>query len=123
MNLSVIFVSIIYLVLVLVGQVLFKKGAQNIAADPSTGLLQGIVTNWNIIIAVITYMLAMTVWVWLLKHIDLSRLFPIMSALLMLSVPLVSAYFLNESLSIRYWLAVACIFAGIALMTTELKTI
>lgn len=80
-------------------------------------------SNWQLWVAVITYLFAMIAWVWLLKHIDLSRIFPIMSALLLLTIPLISAYFLQESLSLRYWLGIVCMVIGIMLIATEIKTI
>ena len=111
-----------YLVLVLVGQIYFKKSAESLITDSATGFAQSLFLNWQLWVAGVTYFTAMLTWVWLLKHVDLSRIFPIMSALLLLTIPLVSAYFLQESLSMRYWLGVIFMLIGILLIATEIKS-
>lgn len=123
MGSNLLIVSGIYLVLVLVGQVFFKKAAASLDPSSISSFLKSMLLNFNMVIAVIAYFAAMFTWVWLLKHVDLSRIFPIMAALLLLTVPLVSSYFLEETLSLRYWLGVICMLAGIALIATEIKTV
>ncbi|GEM_PF-6670385 len=123
MSLQLVSISGAYLVLVLIGQVYFKKSASTLSTESASSFGQSLFLNWQLWVAGIAYFAAMLTWVWLLKHIDLSRIFPIMSALLLLTIPLVSAYFLQESLSLRYWLGVLCMLAGIALIATEIKAV
>ena len=113
-------IGALYLVLVLIGQFYFKKAAGSLNTDSTMSFLQTLFGNWQIWLAVATYFTAMMSWVWLLKYIDLSRVFPIMSAVLLLVIPLMSSHLLSETLSIRYWLGVSCMLIGIALIATEI---
>lgn len=111
----------IYLALVLIGQLYFKKAARQLETESAQSFALSLFGNWQLWVAFFTYFAAMMTWVWLLKHVDLSRIFPIMSALLLLTVPVMSAFMLQESLSLRYWGGVACMLAGIALIATEIR--
>ena len=121
MNFPIIGIAALYLILVLVGQLYFKRAATAMQTDSLQSSVTSLFLNWQMWLAMIVYFAAMLSWVWLLKQIDLSRIFPIMSALLLLTVPLVSAHFLQESLSLRYWLGVTCMLCGILLIATEIK--
>lgn len=118
---SVFSVGALYLILVLVGQLYFKKSAQSVVGDSFSSIVKSALLNYQLWIALITYTIAMVSWIWLLRHIDLSRIFPIMSALLLLTVPLMSAYFLQETLTLRYWGGVLLIMVGIALIASEIR--
>lgn len=121
MSLPLIGVAGLYLALVLVAQLYFKRAANAIPNEGAQAAFLNLLTNGHMWIALIAYGIAMLSWIWLLKHVDLSRIFPIMSALLLLTIPLISAYFLQESLSARYWLGVIFMICGIALIATEIK--
>jgi drug/metabolite transporter (DMT)-like permease len=52
-------------------------------------------------------------WIWLLKHAELGKIYPIM-ALTFVLVPLGSHFFFGEAFSTRYFAGVALIMAGLA---------
>mgnify|MGYP001138516901 CR=1 FL=1 len=119
-TLPIFILSVSYLIFVLVGQVLYKKAAVTVSTESVSSFISSLAVNPPLWIATLFYILAMIVWVLLLKQLPLSRVFPAMSAVLLLSLPIVSYYFLGEPLTLRYWLGVALILAGIALIATEI---
>ena len=62
--------------------------------------------------AAVLYVIATLAWIWLLKTTPLSRAYPYM-ALSFILVPLMSAVFYRESLSLQYLLGIALVVAGI----------
>lgn len=112
--------SFTYLVFVLAGQLFYKKAAASVSTETLGKFLSSLAFNPQLWLATVLYVGAMVIWVLILKYLPLNRIFPIMTAMLMLSLPLLTYYFLNEPLSLRYWLGVMLILLGIALIATEL---
>lgn len=91
------------------GQLLFKASANAISASGLTspralGLLFA---------ALALYGSLTLAWVWLLRHAELGKIYPIM-ALSFVLVPLGSHLVFGEAFSSRYFAGVALIMAGLA---------
>lgn len=103
------------ILLMVLGQVLFKASAQ---ALQTTG-------NWlderfllRFLPSLAVYGLATLAWVWVLRYIDLSRAYPFM-ALAFVFVPLASVWLFNERLSWRYAVGVLLICLGVMIAGSD----
>ncbi len=95
------------------GQLLFKLAAGHLdfrhpLADPQGLAILGV--------ALAIYGLATLVWVAVLRHAPLSRIYPIM-ALSFVLTPLGGMLFLKEPISGTYWIGVALILAGLLVIS------
>jgi drug/metabolite transporter (DMT)-like permease len=95
------------------GQVLFKLASAHLdfrrpLADP-----QGLAI---LAVALALYGGATLVWVSVLKHAPLSRIYPIM-ALSFVLTPLGGAVFLKEPIATSYWAGVGLILAGLVVIS------
>ena len=97
------------------GQLLFKKAAEN--ADPSAGVL-GLVTNGWLLAALALYGVTTLGWVWVLRHAPLHLAYPFMG-LAFLIVPTLAWAFLGEPLHWRTLAGGALIMGGVALASTS----
>jgi len=95
-----------------VGQVLFKLSAGAMGDAAGFSALARLLTNGWIYVALAAYAVATVLWVWVLREVPLSRAYPLY-ALTFLLVPLLSGTLLAESVPLHYWVGVALIFAGI----------
>ncbi len=121
LSFQIITLAALYLVFALSGQLLYKKSAAKIITDYGvSGFLHSFFFNSQLWVATALYIGAMVLWVLLLKTVPLNRVFPVMSALMLISLPLLTYYFLDEPLSLRYWLGVILIFTGITLIATDM---
>ena len=120
MPLQLIGLSIVYVGLVIAGQVFYKKAASVIDTTSIRAFLGTLFSNGHLYVGTILYVAALIVWIWMLKQVALSRIFPIMSAILLITIPLASQHFLEEVLSLRYWGGVLLIMGGIALIASEM---
>lgn len=91
------------------GQVLFK-----LAATTARPGLIGLVTSPTLIGAVALYGVVTLGWVYALRHVELSRAYPLM-ALCYVIVPLATSRLFDEVISTRYWIGVAFIMVGIVI--------
>jgi len=94
------------------GQLLFKLAAghldfQRPLADPQGLALLGA--------AVAIYGLATLVWLMILRHAPLNRIYPLM-ALSFVMTPLGGMVFLKEPISSSYWAGVGLILAGLVVI-------
>lgn len=94
-----------------VGQILFKKAAAGFS-EPMT--LQSVVYNGWLIVAVALYGLTTLGWVWILRHAPLHLAYPFMG-LAFLIVPTLSWLLLGEPLSWRTFAGGALILIGVAI--------
>ena len=102
-------------VLICVGQVLFKYAAKT--ADPEAGVL-GLLWNKFLIVAGVIYVGATFLWVWQLKFVPLSRAYPLYAAAFVI-VPLLSWFFFREKLGLAYGLGAGLIVLGVVLCTRD----
>ena len=102
--------TVFCVVLISVGQMLFKKAASGIleASDAYQWLFNG----W-LIGALVLYGLTTLFWVWILRHAPLHLAYPFMG-LAFLFVPLLGAAYLDEPLSWKTLVGGSLILAGIA---------
>jgi drug/metabolite transporter (DMT)-like permease len=95
------------------GQLLFKLAAGHLdfrrpLADPQGLVILGV--------ALALYGGATLVWVSVLRHAPLSRIYPIM-ALSFVLTPLGGLFFLKETIAPGYWAGVALILAGLVVIS------
>lgn len=98
-------------VMISVGQILFKYSATQ--AEKSPGIVS-LIRNPFLIGAVAIYGLATLLWVWQLKYVPLNRAYPLF-ALAFAIVPLLSWMFFGERVRLVYVAGVVLIIAGIIL--------
>ena len=110
------FMVSVCVLLICVGQVLFKYAANT--ADPRDGVL-GLLWNKFLIIAGVIYVGATVLWVWQLKFVPLSRAYPIYAAAFVI-VPLLSWFFFREKLGLAYGVGAGLIMLGVVLCTQDL---
>ena len=95
------------------GQILFKKAAASIA--DATHWQQWVFTGW-LITALALYGITTLVWIWVLRHAPLHIAYPFM-ALAFLIVPCLGWLFLGEPIHVQTLVGGALILAGITLAT------
>lgn len=98
-------------VLISVGQILFKYAALN--SGKNSGVLT-LVRNPYLLLALIIYAVATLLWVWQLKYVPLSRAYPLF-ALAFALVPILGWLLLGERLRAVYLLGVILVVAGVIL--------
>ncbi len=91
------------------GQMLFKVGAAALASG-SSPLSLGVAVP--LVVAMGTYACTSIAWVWILRTMELGRIYPL-TALAFVLVPLGSHLLFGERFAPQYWGGVALIFAGI----------
>ena len=95
------------------GQILFKKAAASIA--DATQWQQWVFNGW-LITALALYGITTLVWIWVLWHAPLHIAYPFM-ALAFLIVPCLGWLFLGEPIHVQTLVGGALILAGITLAT------
>lgn len=98
-------------VVLAIGQVLFKQVAVNYNAKQTW---QDWSVGGTLAIALALYALSTGVWIWALRHVQISRAYPAF-ALGFVLVPLLGAWLFGERLSPRFLAGVACIVLGVVL--------
>ena len=93
------------------GQILFKKAAMHLPANPQ--LVDWLLNGW-LIAALILYGVTTLLWIWVLRHAPLHLAYPFM-ALAFIIVPLLSHYFLGEPINIKTFIGGALIVIGVSL--------
>lgn len=97
-----------------IGQLLFKFAANAL----QQGLpLQHFKVLLSLGAAFLLYGLTSLAWVWILKEIDLARVYPLM-ALSFVLVPLGASFLYGEAIGLRYLLGLTLIIAGIVITTS-----
>ena len=95
------------------GQILFKKAAASIA--DATQWQQWVFNGW-LVTALALYGITTLVWIWVLRHAPLHIAYPFM-ALAFLIVPCLGWLFLGEPIHVQTLVGGALILAGITLAT------
>lgn len=98
-------------VLISVGQVLFKYAALN--SNKQQGLL-ALIFNKYLIVAGVVYAAATLLWVWQLKFVPLNRAYPVFAAAFII-VPCFSWLLFRERVTLPYVFGVMFIIFGVAL--------
>jgi drug/metabolite transporter (DMT)-like permease len=93
------------------GQILFKVSAVKFNLD---GHLTSVPALVALLAAVLLYGLTSVAWVWVLRHVELGRVYPLM-ALAFVIVPLGSHFVFGERFSTQYVVGVCLIVLGIAI--------
>jgi len=110
-----------YLGLMLLGQVLWKKGVTVLPGAFEGGLLRAVTalgTSAYVIGGVALYGFATFIWLYLLSRFDLSYIYPITSLSFVLGL-VVSFMFLGESVSWNRWAGTAVICAGVWIVSLK----
>ncbi|MFN4225559.1 MAG: transporter [Hyphomonas sp.] len=97
--------------LVAFGQVLFKMSGQRLAAYPGSGFRE-LVLDPVFISAMALYAGATFLWVYVLKAVPLSYAYSFMAVTYLL-VPLFAVLWLGETLSLKYFLGLGLVLAGL----------
>lgn len=111
MNLFVTVITVLCVVGISLGQLLFKKAAMAIPADATW---QHWVLNPWLIVALALYGITTLVWIWVLRHAPLHLAYPFMG-LAFLIVPCLGWLILGESIQLPTIIGGALILAGIAI--------
>lgn len=108
-------VVVLCVVIMAVGQVLFKQVAvnYNLSGQLSDPKVFGVLA-----VAGVLYVLSTGLWVWALRHVELSRAYPAF-ALGFVLVPLAGAWLFGETLSLRFFLGLVLIVVGVVLTSTS----
>lgn len=106
-----------FAILIAAGQLLFKRTAQGISdVNGTVAIVQRIMFDPYFIAATTMYLSATFLWIFALREIPLSSAYPFM-ALAFVLVPAGAMFFFGESLGLRYFIGLALILAGIAVIS------
>lgn len=115
MTIALSIYTLICVLCISIGQLLFKKAA---AALPSTLSLLALVQNGWLIAALVLYGATTLAWIWILRHVPLHMAYPFMG-LAFLIVPTLAWLLLGEPIGWRTLAGGALIMAGVALASTS----
>ena len=95
------------------GQLLFKIASQRLSSAGKE--LYMVLFDPVMIVALGIYGGATLIWIYLLKFVPLSYAYSFM-ALTFLAVPILSIFFLGETLNLKYWIGTALIIVGLIII-------
>lgn len=101
-------------VLMAIGQVLFKLGAGRLSGERLPDFLVQTATSPLIIGACVLYALTILLWVWILRQVPLSRVYPF-TALAYILTPLFGWLFFQEKITLQFFLGSVLLLGGILL--------
>ena len=96
--------------LVSIGQVMLRAASMVAHAAPEAGLRAWL--NLTSVSAVVVYLCAMLLWLWVLGRVPLSQAFAFFGLSFFL-VPALAHRFLGDAVSLNTWVGAAIIMAGI----------
>jgi len=96
-----------------IGQLEFKRGAENLQFD-----IKMLLTNYHLILAVSIYALSTVLYVYALSKENLSILYPIIATSYIWTM-LFSKIFLKEQVGLAGWAGVFFILLGVTLIATQ----
>lgn len=111
----------VYLGLLLVGQVLWKKGLQALPYAFQGTVAEAVFSlggSIYILTGIVLYGIATILWLYLLSKYDLSYIYPFTSLTFILAV-VVSIVFLGETVTINRWIGAAVIGAGVYIISLK----
>ena len=104
--------ALVFCVLVLAaGQLMFKQVAINYN---KAGTLMAPSVYGLLAVAGTLYVISTGVWVWALRHVEISRAYPVF-ALGFVLVPLLGAWYFGEPLSARFLVGLTLVVIGVCL--------
>jgi drug/metabolite transporter (DMT)-like permease len=101
-----------------VGQLLFKSSAIGVGGLPFPAMVAKIAFVPSFYAACLLYAAATVLWVWILTKLPLSTAYPFVG-LSFVMVALAGWCFLGETPSIRGWIGVLMVAAGVALVASS----
>lgn len=108
-------VALLCVVGIAIGQVLFKVGANALAANGGKLVSSG---GAVIVAALALYGVTTLAWIWVLQRSELGKIYPLM-ALAFILVPLASHFLFGEAFSWRYAAGCVLLVAGIVLTSSS----
>jgi drug/metabolite transporter (DMT)-like permease len=115
MNIRLIFFTLLCVLSISTGQLLFKKAASSLPITPS---ISSLLFNGWLIFSLIIYMLTTFGWIWILRQAPLHLVYPFMG-LAFLIVPVLAWLFLNEPLHWRTLVGGLLIMVGVAFASSS----
>ena len=110
-----VWIIIACVVVMTIGQVMFKQVAINYNKT-------GTIFNFSVIgilaVAGAMYIVSSGLWVWALRYVEISKAYPYF-ALGFVFVPLLGAWFFGELLTLRYGLGVLLIVSGVVITSSS----
>ena len=98
------------------GQLLLKMGLDRVDRISLKWVYLKVFLSWQLGLSVMSFLLAMLLWRYMLKNFDLSLVFPFTSISYIFTIML-AMFFLDEMLSPIKWTGIAFIIIGVALLT------
>lgn len=114
MTFAVTFLTVLCVIGISLGQMLFKKAAMMLPAQP--GIFDWLLNAW-LLGALLLYGITTLAWVWVLRVAPLHLAYPFMG-LAFVFVPILGAVFLHEPIAWQTIVGGALILAGIALASS-----
>lgn len=111
-KLIAIIITIVCAFMAAVGQALFKLGSLNITPNLLTWV------NWQIILGLAFYGIAVIMFAFVVKKVNLSFLYPVI-ATSYIWVALFSFFILKETLYLSNWIGIMLILLGVSLATIK----
>lgn len=107
-------ITIVYLLLLLAGQLLWKIGVdqKTIFKGSITNILFNLITSKYIIGGLVIYAVATVLWLYLLSKFDLNYIYPIVSLSFVMAA-LVAHFILKENVPFNRWVGVVIITIGV----------
>ncbi len=115
MNLALTSATLLCMLGISIGQLLFKKAA---AALPTSFELMALLQNGWLFAAIALYGVTTLGWIWVLRHAPLHLAYPFMG-LCFLVIPTLSWLFLGEPLHLRTLVGGVLIMAGVMIASTS----
>lgn len=116
MRYSLILLALVQSMLLSGGQVLLKFALQRMGAFSwSMQFFVGQLTNWWFLGCGLCYASASLLWFYIVKHYPFSQAYPMISLSYVFGM-LAAIYFFHEQVTLRAWLGVALIMAGVLLI-------
>ncbi len=109
MSTRLVFLTLLCVFGIAMGQLLFKKAAMGLPAQP--GVADWLLNGW-LLVALALYGLTTLLWVWILRHAPLHLAYPFMG-LAFLLVPLMASWWLDEPLHWQSLVGGALILTGV----------
>ena len=114
---------LLFVFLMCLGQILFKKTALLINSLPTTLELSKVIEFFLSLFQIPYFFLALAVyasatifWLFILQKLPLSTAYPF-TALAMVIIPILSIFLFNEKVTVNYWIGAVLIVAGILIIS------
>ena len=117
MTLKLASIAISTAVLMSIGQLLFKMGADQIQGSNLQSHIWQIISSPILIMACTLYALTILIWIWVLKHAPLSIVYPF-TACAYIITPLLSYLIFDEKLNFQFIIGTAFLVLGIIICST-----